>query len=344
MELVIASERVGQWLETLACTKFKPLRRRGAVNALAKAVAESEPYREEAIQNNAVATILLALDSDDGKADAKLNESLNKCLAVCQQGAPKKVCEYTFDGHVVTIKESSLGEGVGALVWGACNLFCERLLAVAPQLVHGRQMLEVGAGCGLCGLLAARLGAERVVLTDCFAGVLRNLEECVNLNQECEPKPCETPVRYLDWGEELRDDVPETAPLVDVSGAKAEGMPSRLGHAEKFPVVMTCDCLYEPQHARMLADCHARRLSPHGCAFMLLPIRDSKLLEEFLTRARGHGLQTCVVPIEPEEWDRPGLRGSCDYEGGYNWVYLQWEHAPAAQDMGLQDLPWNAVN
>ena len=50
MELVIASERVGDWLETLACTKYKPLRRRGAANALAKAVAESEPYREEATQ------------------------------------------------------------------------------------------------------------------------------------------------------------------------------------------------------------------------------------------------------------------------------------------------------
>lgn len=35
-----------------------------------------------------------------------------------------------------------------------------RELVVTPSLVRGRSVLEIGAGVGLCGLLAAKLGAS----------------------------------------------------------------------------------------------------------------------------------------------------------------------------------------
>ena len=37
-----------------------------------------------------------------------------------------------------------------------------RTLVAAPQLLQGQSVLELGAGCGLVGLLAARLGASQV--------------------------------------------------------------------------------------------------------------------------------------------------------------------------------------
>ncbi len=40
--------------------------------------------------------------------------------------------------------------------------------------LRGRHVLELGSGCGLCGLLAAQLG-EAVTLTDYNDDVLRNL-------------------------------------------------------------------------------------------------------------------------------------------------------------------------
>ena len=43
-----------------------------------------------------------------------------------------------------------------------------RTLAAAPQLVTGRCVLEVGAGVGLVGLLAGRLGAAQVALLSCL--------------------------------------------------------------------------------------------------------------------------------------------------------------------------------
>lgn len=58
----------------------------------------------------------------------------------------RQMREYTFGGHVLVIKESALGEGVGSKVWGAASIFNHKLLELAPTLVHAREVLEVGAG------------------------------------------------------------------------------------------------------------------------------------------------------------------------------------------------------
>ena len=41
-----------------------------------------------------------------------------------------------------------------------------------PELVRGLRVLELGSGCGPCGLLAARLGAKQVFSS--------NLDVCVS--------------------------------------------------------------------------------------------------------------------------------------------------------------------
>lgn len=48
--------------------------------------------------------------------------------------------------------------------------------------MRGRQVLEIGSGCGPCGILAAKLGAQQVMLTDYVDAILRNLRDCMHLN------------------------------------------------------------------------------------------------------------------------------------------------------------------
>ncbi|GFH08022.1 uncharacterized protein HaLaN_02917 [Haematococcus lacustris] len=70
-----------------------------------------------------------------------------------------------------------------------------------PAFVMGQAVLEIGSGCGVCGLLAMQLGAQQVVLTDVEGPVLRNLQQCMLLNTTpaTNPRPDDaqpTPARY----------------------------------------------------------------------------------------------------------------------------------------------------
>jgi predicted nicotinamide N-methyase len=57
-----------------------------------------------------------------------------------------------------------------------------RWLVSNPDIVHGRSVLELGAGCGLTGLVAAGLSPSNVVLTDFNPKVLENLSHNIALN------------------------------------------------------------------------------------------------------------------------------------------------------------------
>ena len=82
---------------------------------------------------------------------------------------------------------------VGLQVWRGALLLCDYLLA-RPALVRGATILELGAGCGLCGLLAAGT-ARRVFVTDNTEGVLANAQANVELNGV----EAVARVRMLDW-------------------------------------------------------------------------------------------------------------------------------------------------
>lgn len=62
---------------------------------------------------------------------------------------------------------------------------CREMIA-RPEVVQGHEVLEIGAGCGVCGILAAKLGAQSVVLTDVEGPVLQNLRQCMHLNSASE--------------------------------------------------------------------------------------------------------------------------------------------------------------
>jgi hypothetical protein len=74
-------------------------------------------------------------------------------------------------GVAVRIREAPLGDGLGARVWAIAHAFC-RELAARPGAVAGRAVLEIGAGTGIVGIVAARLGAARAVGTGARAGAL----------------------------------------------------------------------------------------------------------------------------------------------------------------------------
>eukprot|EP00854_Cymbomonas_tetramitiformis_P020186 gene20186-24162_t len=175
-ELLIAGERVGEWLDTIRNRDKTKVVRLRAVRELTAAMDTKEAYAEEARQAEAatVLTKALTLTQDEELMDA-ISAAISVCGGALSRGSTSR--EFDFLGYKVRIKESSLGDGLGARMWGASYLMCKDL-ASAPSLLAGKRVLELGAGVGVCGLLARELGAERVVLTEAlFPGVLKNLAD-----------------------------------------------------------------------------------------------------------------------------------------------------------------------
>lgn len=65
------------------------------------------------------------------------------------------------------------GQGeLGTVVWNAALVLCSTL---TDDVVRGRRVLEIGAGCGACGFYAAALGAAETTIADCGPKTMSNL-------------------------------------------------------------------------------------------------------------------------------------------------------------------------
>jgi len=96
-----------------------------------------------------------------------------------------------FDGSKICIEESY--SSTGTRVWDTAIVMA-KLLEQNPSNVYGKNVLELGAGTGLVGLVAARLGAKSVLLTE-ISSTLPSLNQAVarnNLGSLCS-------VKCLDW-------------------------------------------------------------------------------------------------------------------------------------------------
>ncbi|KAJ7067976.1 putative methyltransferase-domain-containing protein [Mycena amicta] len=93
--------------------------------------------------------------------------------------------------------------GCGGIAWPAAEVLCRYLARRGSTSLRGKTVLDLGSGTGLCGLLAAKLGAT-AYLTD-QAPLLSVMQENVALNDELSSL---CTVAELNWGEPLPPDIP----------------------------------------------------------------------------------------------------------------------------------------
>lgn len=309
-ERLIAAERIHEWLEharaAATCRaeeadgpppqRWKALQRKAgrSLSAFAEHVATSAAYAEEAHLLGAPDALTKLLASEE--LSEELTDAVSAALAAISGpgAAPPRTRSVPVAGTSVVVEEGALADGLGARLWRAALLLCESR-EFAP-LIAGREVLELGAGVGLSGIAAARLGASRVVLTDCEATVLEILDRNAAANREvCAPCPLE--VAYLQWADDALDAcAPERR-----SGWEAEP-PSHasLERGRKFDAVIAADFVYDDAHADLIPAVLAARVRPGGGALLLAAVRQEDLLDSLLDRLKAHGLQAVATRFQLE--------------------------------------------
>lgn len=91
----------------------------------------------------------------------------------------------------------------GLTLWRASNILCEYLLKHSRRMIQHKSVLELGAGLGICGILAHKLDASVVVLTDGDTNTLQALRQNVALNTESNVPSSRIQCKQLRWGKHL---------------------------------------------------------------------------------------------------------------------------------------------
>ena len=351
---LVAGEHVGEWLETCENPERSAGRRERAVRSLAAKVASDRVYADEATEAGAAARLEAALASlslaapDASSPDAcarqthaSLRDALEAARAACADasGVVASVRELAFglsarprsdrgsrndDVVRVRVRELALGRGVGAKLWRAASMLSDRLFE-DPAFVRGQSVLELGAGVGLCGLLAAKLGARRVALTDFEPALLDSLVLAARDNRA--PGDADTRVARCDWREEASptDDAAADASSDDAAALAAAaargGWLPRLGAGETFDRIVGSDLVYERTHAETLPHVLRERLArPNGVAMLFGAVRDRALLDALVDGAETFGLDVDQTKVAENKNDALDW-----YEGGYVALRVRWK-------------------
>ena len=346
---LVAGERVGEWLDViesaveekeeedfLDASSSESLKK--AISNLTLKVREDETYGEEAEVAEAERRVREALEKVRARKCEKKEEKdpqedvsilLEKSVDALETYRKKKKSAKTYaikDGRVeVSILETKLSNGVGGKLWKAALLLAEQLDDEREEGegesgvgidVKDKTVLELGAGVGLVGLAAAKLGAKEVVLSDFEAPLLEALEESVKRNElvgkEGEEKT--TKVRWLDWR---------------ADGAVEEGTPTTskppdgflaLEKEDAYDIILGSDCLYESHHAALLPKVIKRRLSlcPNSRCRLLGAVRNRDMLDRLLENFRKERLTAKETVVAKSE--------RLNYDGGYARVDVTHAH------------------
>lgn len=117
---------------------------------------------------------------------------------VCHTTPPQRRCVEYAPGVTVDIQEGALGDGLGARVWLVAHLLA-RQLAHTPSLVAGKHVLELGAGCGVVGITAAKVRTGVHTVPGCCNGARLHYVASVHMHITTTLLPHTTPLLPLRW-------------------------------------------------------------------------------------------------------------------------------------------------
>ncbi|KAJ5096304.1 hypothetical protein NUU61_005660 [Penicillium alfredii] len=157
--------------------------------------------------------------------------------------------------------------------------------AVGEALVHGKRVLELGAGTGLVSLFCARyLGVQSVVATDRELALIDNMRACVSLNQSGASLPIYPAV--WEWGTPL-DTTGDLAELVSDAGLQ-------------FDVALGADLVYDADLVPLLLKTVRDLFENYGVEHFIISatLRNEDTFRTFLTGCETNSFAVDMLPFE----------------------------------------------
>ncbi|XP_010896230.1 protein-lysine methyltransferase METTL21D [Esox lucius] len=196
------------------------------------------------------------------------------------------------DGSILKIKQCYKGD-VGCVVWDAAivlSKYLETKTFVDPgsgvNMWANRNVLELGAGTGVVGLMAACLGAQ-VTVTD-----LEDLQTLLEVNIEDNRALISSgsiTAKVLKWGENLSKFLP-------------------------YPhFILMADCIYYEQSVKPLVETLKRLVGPETCIICCYEQRTEGLnpkVEKQFFELLLQGFQAEEIPLDKQdpEYNSPDIR------------------------------------
>ena len=293
-------------------------------------VAEAERILSEALAKVSLTTTTTTVIDDEEEEEEEIEEieeketvsssSVQKLLRQSLKAIEthrrrkKNVKTYAMkNGRVeVSILETKLSNGVGGKLWKAALLLAEQLDDKEGEPkdddddddgviidVKDKTVLELGAGVGLVGFAAAKLGAKEVVLSDFEAPLLEALTESVERNGSEKT----TKVRWLDWRADGASNTEKTEPPDAFLALEKE---------DTYDIILGSDCLYESHHASLLPKVINKRLSssPNARCRLLGAVRNREMLDQLIENFhKCENLRATETSVAKSE--------RLNYDGGY---------------------------
>ena len=189
----------------------------------------------------------------------------------------------------VTARQSSQGD-VGYVMWPSAIVLSRWLLS-NQQHILGKSVLEIGAGCGLVGIAAARLFAQSnneekkkcVTITDVNDLVIENIDKNILLNDVSEVAS----VAKLDFYEQTGN---------NESGKWIEGLTYE--HRDPVDVVLAADIICQPSDAVAAAKTIYDALVPMGRAYVVCADSEHRFgIEIFQEECERVGLKVTTTNV-----------------------------------------------
>lgn len=207
----------------------------------------------------------------------------------------------------VTARQSSQGD-VGYVMWPSAIVLSRWLLS-NPQHIIGKSILEIGAGCGLVGIAAARLISQSsnstqqkmvVTITDVNDLVIGNIAKNIELNDVKEVAS----VAKLDFYEQTGQ---------NESGKWLEGVSSE--YRDPVDVVLAADIICQASDAVAAAKTIYDALVPNGRCFVVCADSEHRFgIEIFQEECEKIGLTATTTNVADMSTD---LLSDCHSTSGY---------------------------